>query len=178
MFLALKKYWLPQEETEKRMWVQSFLKSVELIIGSKMLICKIADCCPVFSSVIQQLLFTSPSFSPFVKKSDDLTILATLQVWTWKQVIMVLSVWSSRLWSLKQCFYSSCLFSYCHDVSWFLIYIICQWFSVFFKYLQSLLVFLFQLPNPLKGNKVLQQFTVIVFSIQMITVVVIWLWQM
>lgn len=159
------------------MWVQSFLKSVEVITGSEMLICEIAGCCPVFSSVIQQLLFPSSSFSPFSKKSDGLTVLATLQVWIWKQVVMVFSVWSSRLWSLTQCFHSSCLFSYCHDVFWFLIQIICQWFSVFCKDLQSLLVFLFQLPNPLKGTKLLQQFTVIVFSIQMITVVVIWLWQ-
>lgn len=73
-----------------------------------------------------------------------------------KVAIVVLSLWSSRLWSLKQCFHSSCLFSYCHHVSWFLIQIISQWFSVFCKNLQSLLVFLFQLPNPLKGTKLLQ----------------------
>lgn len=99
------------------MWLQWFLKSVEVIMGSKMLICDIADCCPVCSPVIQQFLFPSSSFSPSSKKYDYLTVLAALQVWIWKQIIMVL--WPSRLWSLRQRFHSSCLFSYCHDVSWY-----------------------------------------------------------
>lgn len=58
------------------MWVQSFLKSVEVIVGSEILICEIADSCPV----IQRLLFPSSSFSPSLKKSDALIVLAVLQV--------------------------------------------------------------------------------------------------
>lgn len=49
-------------------------------MGSKMLICEIADSSSVFSPAIQQLLFPTCSFSPSSKKPDDLTVLAALQV--------------------------------------------------------------------------------------------------
>lgn len=62
------------------MWVQSFLKSVEVIMGPKMLLCEIADSWPVFSPAKQQLLFLTSSFSPSSKKSGDLIVLAAFQV--------------------------------------------------------------------------------------------------
>lgn len=49
-------------------------------MSSKMLICEIAGSCPVFSPVIQQLLFPSSSFSPSSKKFDDPIVLAALHV--------------------------------------------------------------------------------------------------
>lgn len=68
------------KKKQKRMWIQSFLKSVEVIMDSKMLICEIADSCSVFSPAIQQFLFPTSSFTPSPKKPDDITVLAALQV--------------------------------------------------------------------------------------------------
>lgn len=49
-------------------------------MGSKMLNYEIADSCPVFSPITQQLLFPRSSFSPSYKKCDDLLVLAALHV--------------------------------------------------------------------------------------------------
>lgn len=63
------------------MWVQACVKSVEVVMSSEMLICEIADSCPVFSPVIQRfLLFPSFSFSPSSKKFDDPIAFAALHV--------------------------------------------------------------------------------------------------
>lgn len=62
------------------MWVQASVKSVEVVMSSEMLICEIADSCPVFSPVIQRLLFPSFSFSPSSKKFDDPIVFPALHV--------------------------------------------------------------------------------------------------